>query len=145
MVSATPIATARQAFKTLLDNASLDVAVERDGLPYGGASSRSIVIQPIAGTTVTFGGENRTATEKGEALQVHIQLDVRHETSQMRDQVAEKVLAAVQAGRGTLRTAGLVNPRLVENHNAGDDPVEGVQIYRHVIRYIVEVLLTRAA
>ena len=141
----TPIATARQAFKTILDTASLDVAVERDGLPYGGAQDRSIVIQHVSGALETVGGENWSSTEKGAWVVVHLQLDIWHSNPVQRDTLADQVLKTIETNRGTFKSAhNIQDLQCLELHDL-PDPETGTQLYRKVIRYRMRTPLTRAA
>ena len=136
---------ARQAFKTILNAANLGVAVERDGLPYGGATDRSIVIQQVVGSSETFGGENIEPGLKGEFIEVHLQLDIWEGNRVTRDTLADSVMKLIASKRGELRTTYNIHSlNLVEIHDL-PDPESGPEIYRKVLRYKMKTPLTRNA
>jgi hypothetical protein len=141
----TPIATARQAFKTILDAASLGVAVERDGLPYGGARDRSIIIQHVTGAIETIGGENYSATEKGGYTIVHLQLDIWQSNRVTRDTLADQVIALIESKRADFKATHNIQDLLCLELHDLPDPETGSQLYRKVIRYKMRTPLTRAA
>lgn len=127
----------------VLTAATLGVSIERDGIPYGGATDHSIVIQHVSGLVITDGGQDWSATQKGAWVLIDLQLDIWDSNPVSRDSLADKVLKAVEGGRTTFRsTYNMFDLRCVEFHDMAD-PETGPQLYRKVIRYQMKTPLTR--
>jgi len=124
MPSTTPRGSAKDAFKAILDAASLGVTVYRD-MPYAGASLRSVVLTFVSGSSRAGAlGLQMSPTERGLEARHRVQIDCYHDVKVDCDRLADKVEQAILDHLDTLRSTYDIHnvQKIVDTDAAPPDP-----------------------